>query len=231
MVDNVAVTPGTGATVATDDVGGVQYQRVKPNLGADGAATDALGGAGNVSAGVQRITLANDDVAVTAIGALAETAPASDTASSGLNGRLQRIAQRLTSLIALFTSDAAGLLVQQFALSGSRWNYAAASGGITNTTTAVTIAAAAGSGVRNYLTGMQIFADTLGTATEIAIRDGAGGTVLWRGKINTGGSFVGAEIKFTCPLKGTANTLMEFVTLTASGTGSVFVNAQGYTAA
>lgn len=34
-------------------------------------------------------------------GAVTETAPASDTASSGLNGRLQRIAQRLTSLIAL----------------------------------------------------------------------------------------------------------------------------------
>lgn len=35
------------------------------------------------------------------IGSLTETAPATDTASSGLNGRLQRIAQRLTSLIAL----------------------------------------------------------------------------------------------------------------------------------
>jgi hypothetical protein len=35
------------------------------------------------------------------IGAVTETAPANDTASSGLNGRLQRIAQRLTSLIAL----------------------------------------------------------------------------------------------------------------------------------
>ncbi len=34
-------------------------------------------------------------------GSLTEAAPASDTASSGLNGRLQRIAQRLTSLIAL----------------------------------------------------------------------------------------------------------------------------------
>lgn len=36
----------------------------------------------------------------TYIGSLTETAPATDTASSGLNGRLQRIAQRLTSLIA-----------------------------------------------------------------------------------------------------------------------------------
>ena len=35
----------------------------------------------------------------TKTGSLTETAPASDTASSGLNGRLQRIAQRITSLI------------------------------------------------------------------------------------------------------------------------------------
>lgn len=39
------------------------------------------------------------------IGALTETAPATDTASSGLNGRLQRIAQRLTSLIALLPAS------------------------------------------------------------------------------------------------------------------------------
>jgi hypothetical protein len=37
----------------------------------------------------------------TKTGSLTEAAPASDTASSGLNGRLQRIAQRITSLIAL----------------------------------------------------------------------------------------------------------------------------------
>ncbi len=34
------------------------------------------------------------------IGALTETAPATDTASSGLNGRLQRLAQRLTTVLA-----------------------------------------------------------------------------------------------------------------------------------
>lgn len=38
----------------------------------------------------------------TQTGALTETAPATDTASSGLNGRLQRLAQRLTSLLAVF---------------------------------------------------------------------------------------------------------------------------------
>lgn len=43
--------------------------------------------------------LSIEDVAI--LGATNETAPATDTAPSGLNGRLQRIAQRVTSLIAL----------------------------------------------------------------------------------------------------------------------------------
>ena len=40
MADNVAITAGAGTTIATDDIGGVQYQRVKLSVGADGAATD-----------------------------------------------------------------------------------------------------------------------------------------------------------------------------------------------
>lgn len=39
------------------------------------------------------------------IGIETETAPGTDTASSGLNGRLQRIAQRITSLIALLPTS------------------------------------------------------------------------------------------------------------------------------
>jgi hypothetical protein len=46
LADNIAVTPGTGATVATDDVGGIQYQRIKVAFGADGAATDVNTGTG-----------------------------------------------------------------------------------------------------------------------------------------------------------------------------------------
>lgn len=36
MTDNVAVTPGSGANIATDDIGGVQFQRVKLIHGANG---------------------------------------------------------------------------------------------------------------------------------------------------------------------------------------------------
>lgn len=36
MADNLAYTPGSGATVASDEVGGAHYQRVKIVTGADG---------------------------------------------------------------------------------------------------------------------------------------------------------------------------------------------------
>jgi hypothetical protein len=36
MADNVGITPGSGATAAADDIGGVLHQRVKLTLGADG---------------------------------------------------------------------------------------------------------------------------------------------------------------------------------------------------
>jgi hypothetical protein len=85
---------------------------------AEGATTDAVvaaGAAGTISAKLRRLTTdlstvatnttglataAGQTSAQTLTGAVTETAPATDTASSGLNGRLQRIAQRLTSLIA-----------------------------------------------------------------------------------------------------------------------------------
>lgn len=40
MADNVGYTPGSGATIAADDVGGVLYQRVKLTAGAENSATD-----------------------------------------------------------------------------------------------------------------------------------------------------------------------------------------------
>lgn len=40
MADNVGYTPGTGATVAADEIGGALYQRIKPTFGDDGTATD-----------------------------------------------------------------------------------------------------------------------------------------------------------------------------------------------
>lgn len=183
MADNVSVTAGSGTSVATDEISGVHYPRVKPAIGADGTAVDVVGGAGVNGTGVMRVTLATDDSVATAL------------------------KQRRDS----------------------GWNYAAATGGIDNTTTAVTIIAAAGTGIRNYVTSLQIAHATLGATTELAIRDGAGGTVIWRTILHTTAMPL-TNIVFDAPLIGTANTLLEVVTLTAV-TGDVLVSAQGFSGA
>jgi hypothetical protein len=117
--------------------------------------------------------------------------------------------------------------VTQPGLSATHWTYAAAAGGISNTTTAVTIKAAAGAGVRNCISSLQMFNGTLGAATEVAVRDGAAGTVLWRGQRGT--VAISETMTFPVPICGTANTLLEVVTLTATVTGGVYVNVQGFT--
>jgi len=322
LSDNVSITAGSGTSIATDDVGGVQYQRVKISLGADGAATDALGGAGAVADGVQRVTLASDDPAVsslasilsavdgletliaatnTAVGSVAtqttlaallakviaapateakqdtgntslasivtllttqagyldglegyvdgietligstnskldtlhtdlgttlagyvdgletlngavnETAPATDTASSGLNGRLQRIAQRLTSLIALLPTSlgANGGLKIEGVASGTT---VPVSGTVTTTNATLTdvgageyetVAASqtdqalgATGATGDYLAGVLIVPATTSPGA-VSIKDGAGSSIT----VFTGGaSSVSNLVPFFVPL-------------------------------
>jgi hypothetical protein len=71
MADNVAITAGAGTTIATDDVGGVQYQRVKIGVGADGSATDVSSAAplpvgGLVTRAATELTRPADTTAYTA---------------------------------------------------------------------------------------------------------------------------------------------------------------------
>ena len=66
MADNFAVTAGTGTTVATDDVAGVHYQRVKLVDGTLDAST-AIAAGGGVEAGALRVTLASDSTGVVSI--------------------------------------------------------------------------------------------------------------------------------------------------------------------
>ncbi|AMM22999.1 hypothetical protein [Variovorax sp. PAMC 28711] len=53
MSDTVTL-PGTGAVIATDDVGGVQFQRIKIAVGADGVAADASAAAPLPVGGIRR---------------------------------------------------------------------------------------------------------------------------------------------------------------------------------
>lgn len=109
------------------------------------------------------------------------------------------------------------------------WRYVPPVGGLTNTTTGQVVRAAAGAGVSNYIYGGECYSDPLGAATEIELRDGAAGAAMWRMKIPTSGWTVAIDINFNPPIRGTANTLVEMATTTASVTGSVYCNWRGAT--
>lgn len=118
------------------------------------------------------------------------------------------------------------LVVRPHSIPENEWAYAPPSGGLVNSTTAVVVKAAAGANIRNYITSVQVMAEALTNATELTIENGDG-TVLWRTKIPTTGLPI-VPIRFDDPIKGTANASLQIRTVTASGTGAVYFNAQGY---
>jgi len=120
------------------------------------------------------------------------------------------------------------LIVRPHSIPEDEWVYPAASGGIVNSTAAVTMAPAPGANARNYVTSIQVYAEALANATELVIREGTS-TVYWRIKIPTTG-MPPTQFTFENPIRTALNSALTVTTLTASGTGAVYVNAQGYTA-
>jgi hypothetical protein len=217
-------TPGTTNLVALAANQSVNVAQI------NGVTT--LMGNGVTGTGSQRVTIASDNTAFS-VNATAVGAAAHDAAISGAPVRLA--GRALTSdYTAVATGDVAdlvttvdGKLIQKpFAIRPSTWTYAAASGGITNTT-AATMKAAAAAGIRNCLTGIQVINGHATVSTEVLVRDGAAGTVLHRGWAQAAGG--GFAANFDVPLCGTAATLMEVVPVT---TGSaIYANAQGFISA
>ena len=83
MADNIDITPGAGATVATDEVGGRHYQRVKLTDGAEGSENHA-----SVRAdGTQEVSLSDLSAALYAI-LEALTRPISQEPGTGRHARL-----------------------------------------------------------------------------------------------------------------------------------------------
>lgn len=169
-------------------------------------------------------TAANQTTLNTYVGALTETAPASDTASSGVNGRLQRIAQRITSLIALLPASlgaGGGLKVEGVtggtALPTLEQSRAASSSDVhapASNTAAVVTYAAAGAGVAHVIGGVAWSYNATPTAGNLKIEDGAG-NIVFTVDVTTSGA---GGYTFPRPKKGTANTAF-IITLAAGGSG------------
>lgn len=112
------------------------------------------------------------------------------------------------------------LITKPYAIPESDWKYVPASGGNT-VSTDVQVKAAAGAGLKNYITAIQL--DNFAAAdTEFTIKDGS--TVIWRTKIKAG---TARQIDFPTPLASTANTAINVQCGTA---GEVYHNLQGYIA-
>lgn len=198
------------------------------HLGANALST----GNGTAGTGCQRVTIASDNTAFS-VNATDTGAAAHDAAISGNPVRIagRALTSDYTAVSAGDTADLITTLLGKlvtipYANPANTWNYAAASGGITNTT-GVTAKTAGGAGVRLYVTHVDVVNGHATVDTDVQIRDGASGTVLWRGFAKAAGGGVSAE--FNPPLRGTANTLIEV----ANGTtgAATYFNLTGFSAA
>lgn len=158
---------------------------------------------------------------------------------AAVNGNPLRVAARglTANYTAVTTGDVAdlvttlvGALIQKpYAIPELDWTYAAASGGIVDTSDNV-LKAAGAAGIRNYLTWIDLINTDTTVGTEVVVKDGS--TVIWR-------TFIPASIaavtqpmpvsfNFPTPLRGTAATALNVACITTSS--QTYVNAGGYQA-
>lgn len=219
LTNKLLVTPDSVALPANQSVNVSQINAVTP-----------LMGNGVTGTGSQRVTIASDNTAFQVI----DTGAAAHGAA--ISGNPVRLAGRaLTADYAALTAGQTADLVTTllgklvtipYANPANTWSSAAASGGIVNTT-GTTAKAAGAAGVRNYITHVSVINGHATVSTDVQIRDGASGTVLWRGFAQAGGG--GVSESFDPPLRGSTATLVEI----ANGTtgSATYFNLQGFTAA
>lgn len=90
--------------------------------------------------------------------------------------------------------------------------------------TAVTGMGAQGSGVRNYLTQCTVSNSHASVGTDIVLKDGSGGSVLWT--FPAAANYGGAVVPFPTPIKTTANTALYAANITTGA--STKVSCTGY---
>ena len=231
MADNLAVTPGSGATIATDEVtwGGstVHVPLGKMVIGADNAVE-------TISRGQQTMTnslpvaIASDQSSVRARGAEAVGATLStDPVIVAAQVRTSRRSGASTNTVQSLTLDDLGnLVIRDTAYASDMWSYTAA---VTSTTTQNVKALA--SGLRQFITGMQ-FTNDGGDAMRVTVQD-TSATVLWRGLLPAGGGIV---VPLPKPLMTASGVGVDLVLSRApggtvpsgGGTAAVLANLQGY---
>jgi hypothetical protein len=210
MADNVAITAGSGTTIATDDVSGVHYQRVKLVDGTlDG--TGAIGGdaTNGLDVDVTRLPIqGTHDAAETGVVAVNGA-----SAAAGLSGVTLVADNDVTQLHAGLDG---ALIVRPYCgledIVSARISDTAGS--------SVAIIAAQGAGIKTYLTTVALY-NSSATNVYADILDGS--TIKLTLPLPAYG---GAVINLPVPLAGTANTAWNLDV--SAATTTVYCTAIGF---
>jgi hypothetical protein len=94
MADNVGYTPGTGATVAADDISGVLHQRVKIGVGGDGVAVD-VSSSNPMPISASSLPLPSGASTETTLAAVEVDTSAIASSTSAINGKTPALSTRV----------------------------------------------------------------------------------------------------------------------------------------
>jgi hypothetical protein len=120
MADNVPVTAGTGTLIATDDVGGVQYQYVKLDLGGDGVSDPVSGSIPVTISGSIPVTIASaieitndagNAIPVSASALPLPTGAATEVTLADIQTQITSLAGTIYNQNAVFIDGSAGQLI------------------------------------------------------------------------------------------------------------------------
>lgn len=187
--------------------------------------TESIGGFGRVDQmDAAPVLVTNAVSAVTVTGGVAQDAAAGNPV--GIGARAANANQAAMSatgdLVHLMATMIGALVNKPFSIPEADWSYAPA-GTIANTADIV-IAAAAGAGIRRYITSIQLI-NTNAVATEFVVKDGS--TVIWRIWLPANMT-TPWDIDFPTPLRSSANAALNAAAITSGA--SIYLDAQGYTA-
>lgn len=248
MANNIPITQGTGqSSVAAETVAGISYQQIEV-YGAGGASVLSIDPSGAMRVSVvgtipttitgSVITLNIGSIVTTNVGSVITVLQAAsivgtyaeDAPSAGTDKGIFMLGVRNDTVASLVsadldygarTSDSAGrTLIKPFAAEEARvegYNSVVS-------TSVTTLVAAAGVGLRNYITDVMV-ANTGATTTLITFKDGLGSILGYTVAPTGGGSNI---IGMMMPIRTGANATFDFQPTSASSI--LFVTVKGYKA-
>lgn len=231
MSNNVNVTEGSGKTVASEDVGNIQFQKIKIASGQSGsssmmtvfpdgsipvsvigAITTSFGGSGSIIAVLQSPSI---------VGTYAEDA-ASASGDKGLFGLAVRndTLSSLTSADLDYSGQAVGPIGERIVANApiTKWVQGTADFRA-NTGASIVLIAAQGASIFTYITGVQVA--NMGPSSVLVTLAGTGSTLGYTIAPAGGGS----NIQYLNAIKTPANGTFA---ASISGIASVLVSAQGF---